>query len=307
MEAGVDVLRKGGSAIDAVEAACRLVEDNLADHSVGTGGYPNLLGEVELDASLMEGTGRQAGAVAALKNYPNPISIARAVMEHLPQHVLLAGEGAALFAAAQGFQTRDLLTEDAADAFRQRRFTLFGEEYAFDGGAVRKVSGSEPRPGDKDILMPDPAKTAGTVNFLAMDGDGQIASAVSTSGWAFKHPGRVGDSPLIGAGNYCDDHWGACACTGLGEWAIRASTARSVVFAMQLGRSLDDACRLAFRDLASIPVTPPVDPAMSLVALDREAGHAGYSTRSGRTYLWQTPDMRQFETQERVFVPANPE
>ena len=215
----MDVLRAGGSALDAVEVASRLVEDNTEDHSVGTGGYPNSQGDVELDASLMEGTTRRAGAVAALQNYPNPISIARAVMEHLPQHVLLAGAGAAEFAASRGFSTRDLLTEPAAEAFRQKRFTLFGEEYSFDGLAVRKTSGA--------------AQSFGTVNFLALDGSGKMASAVSTSGWAFKHPGRVGDSPLIGAGNYCDDRFGACACTGLGEWAIRASTARTVVLAMQ--------------------------------------------------------------------------
>lgn len=303
---GIAVLKRGGSATDAVEAACRLVEDNLADHSVGTGGYPNLRGEVELDASLMEGTTRRAGAVAALQGYPNPISIARAVMERLPQHVLLAGEGAALFAAEQGFSTRDLLTEDAAEAFRRKRFTLFGEEYSFDGTAVQKVSGTAPAPSPQKVAaqMQDPSKTYGTVNFLAIDGSGRIASAVSTSGWAFKYPGRVGDSPLVGAGNYCDDRYGACACTGLGEWAIRASTARCVVLAVQMGLSLPDACRLALRDLASIPVLPPVDPAMSLVALGRDGSHAAFSTMPGRTYVWQTPDMAQFETQPRTHLPA---
>lgn len=296
MAAGMAILRSGGSAIDAVEAACRVVEDNLEDHSVGTGGYPNAAGEVELDASLMEGTTRRAGAVAALQNYPNPISIARAVMERLPRHVLLAGDGAALFAAEEGFATRELLTEPAAEAFRLKKFTLFGEEYAFDGTAVSKVTPEVT--GSKENF--------GTVNFLALDGDGKIASAVSTSGWAFKHPGRVGDSPLIGAGNYCDDRYGACACTGLGEWAIRAGTARTVVLAMQMGLSLNDACEMAFRDLATIPVAPPVDPAMSLVALSRDGAHAGCSTMPGRTYVWQTADMAQFETQERLQLQSEP-
>ncbi len=291
MEAGMDILRRGGSALDAVEAACRVVEDNPEDHSVGTGGYPNASGEVELDASLMEGTTRRAGAVAALKNYPNPISIARAVMERLPRHVLLTGDGAAQFAAAEGFTTRDLLTPPAAEAFRQKKFTLFGEEYAFDGNAVSRVT---------KLPTEDGSQNYGTVNFLALDGDNRIASAVSTSGWAFKHPGRVGDSPLIGAGNYCDDRYGACACTGLGEWAIRAGTARAVVLAMQMGLGLEAACELAFRDLTLIPVAPPVDPAMSLVALSRDGAHAGCSTMPGRTYVWQTDAMTQFETQERI-------
>ena len=289
MEAGMEILRGGGSALDAVEAASRVVEDNLDDHSVGTGGYPNSDGEVELDASLMEGSTRRAGAVAALKNYPNPISVARAVLEHLPRHVLLAGDGAALFAASQGFETRPLLTDAAAEAFRQKTFTLSGETYAFDGTSVRKTS-----------------ETYGTVNFLAQDAEGRIASAVSTSGWAFKHPGRVGDSPLIGAGNYCDDRYGACACTGLGEWAMRASTARTVVLAIQLGLTLDDACELAFQDLFTIPVPLSVEPVMNLVALDRSGGHAGYSTMPGRTYVWQTADMAQFETQARRAVAPNP-
>ena len=294
----MDVLRRGGSALDAVEAACRVVEDNLDDHSVGTGGYPNRLGEVELDASLMEGTTRRAGAVAALKDYPNPISVARAILEHLPQHVLLAGDGAARFAAEQGFETRNLLTEDAAEAFRQKKFVLFGEAYSFDGIAVSRGS-AEAKSG------PDLSKNYGTVNFLALDGAGKMASGVSTSGWAFKHPGRVGDSPLIGAGNYCDDRWGACACTGLGEWSIRAGTARSVVGAMQFGLSLEDACAAAFQDLFAIPVAPPVDPSMSLVALGRDGAHAGYSTAPGRTYVWQTPDRTQFETAART-VAAPP-
>ena len=188
-----------------------------------------------------------------------------------------------------GFATRNLLTEAAAEAFRQKKFVLFGEAYSFDGSAVSKAA-------------PDLTRTSGTVNFLARDGAGRMASAVSTSGWAFKHPGRVGDSPLIGAGNYCDDRWGACACTGLGEWSIRAGTARSVVGVMQFGLSLQDACEAAFGDLFTIPVAPPVDPSMSLVALGRDEAHAGYSTAPGRTYVWQTPGMAQCETQERRVI-----
>src|SRR5205814_9896615 len=108
-----NILRPGGSAIDAVEAATRIVEDNPADHSVGYGGYPNLLGEVELDASIMDGTTLRAGAVGALRGYRHPISVARRVMDELP-HVMLAGEGAARFAAELGMQREDLLTDEAA-------------------------------------------------------------------------------------------------------------------------------------------------------------------------------------------------
>lgn len=313
MEAGIEILRSGGCALDAVEAACRLVEDNLADHSVGTGGYPNLIGEVELDASIMDGTSRRAGAVAAVKEFPYPISIARAVMDKLPQHLLLVGDGAARFATEHGFEKRNLLTDDAATAWKSRQVIIGGESYALTGDLLTRSPSSDataasrqyiPTLADQAMALHDPAKTSGTVNILAVDRHGHFASAVSTSGWAFKYPGRVGDSPIIGAGNYCDDRFGACGCTGLGEWAIRASTARSVVLAMQFGLGLQAACESAFDDLALIPVMPEIDAIMSLVALDREGRHAGYSTAPGKLYVWQTAEMRSWEMSARTQMTA---
>ena len=227
MEAATAVLREGGSALDAVEAGTKVVEMNVNDHSVGVGGYPNALGQVELDASLMEGTTRRAGAVAALRDYPHPISVARAILERLPQHLLLVGEGAGRFAREQGFTKAVLLTDEAEDAWR--------------GAMAGQAAGDAASLAFQVQRLQDPERTVGTVNFIAQDGQGRIASAVSTSGWAFKYPGRVGDSPVIGAGNYCDDRYGACACTGLGEWAIRAGTARIVVSGLQSGLSLADA------------------------------------------------------------------
>ena len=290
MEAAMDVLRAGGSALDAVEAGRRSWRLNADDHSVGVGGYPNVLGEVELDASIMEGTTRRAGAVAALRDYPHPISVARADL------------GAPAAAPAAGRRRRGpvrrrarlcrrctLLTPEAEDAWRR---TMAGEA----PGRCR-----EPRlPGA--ALAQDPERTVGTVNFIAQDAQGRIASAVSTSGWAFKYPGRVGDSPLIGAGNYCDDRYGACACTGLGEWAIRAGTARMVVPGLQSGLSLADACERAMRDLADIPLPPDIEPVMNLIALDQDGRHAAYTTAEGRAYVWQTPDMEHHRTEPRVRV-----
>src|ERR1700684_675541 len=119
LPAAIELLRQGASALDAVEAALRLCEDNLADHYVGTGGLPNARGEVELDASLMIGSTRAFGAVGGVRNYPNPISIARAVLEKLPQHSLLVGEGAELFASEQGFEQAELLTDEAKKLFRE--------------------------------------------------------------------------------------------------------------------------------------------------------------------------------------------
>ena len=288
MEAAVAVLRAGGSALDAVEAGTKFVEANTDDHSVGVGGYPNVLGDVELDASIMEGTTRRAGAVAALRDYPHPVSVARSVLEHLPQHLLLVGEGAARFAAERGFTKARLLTPDAEDAWRR---TMAGEAPDDAANLAFRIK-----------LAQDPERTVGTVNFIAQDAQGRIASAVSTSGWAFKYPGRVGDSPLVGAGNYCDDRFGACACTGLGEWAIRAGTARMVVAGLQSGLSLTDACQRAIRDLADIPLPPDIEPVMNLIALDRDGHHAAYTTAEGRAYVWQTPDMDQPVMEPRIRV-----
>ncbi len=288
MEAAMAALRGSGSALDAVEAGTRVVEANRDDHTVGVGGYPNVLGQVELDASIMEGATRRAGAVAALHDYPHPISVARAIMDHLPQHVLLVADGAARFAAERGFETMPLLTPEAEDAWR------------------RKLAGMPPEDAQRLSFQArhaqDPERTVGTVNFIAQDAQGHIASAVSTSGWAFKYPGRVGDSALIGAGNYCDDRYGACACTGLGEWAIRAGTARVVVYGLQTGLPLAEAVKAALRDLADIPLPPSIEPVMSLIALDHGGHHAAFSTAEGRTYVWQTADMANYEETARVRV-----
>ena len=288
MEAAMAALRAGGSALDAVEAGTKMVELNLDDHSVGVGGYPNLLGEVELDASVMEGTTRRAGAVAALREYPHPVSVARAVLEHLPQHLLLAGAGAGRFAAERGFEKMLLLTPEAEEAWRR---TIAGAVIEDAANLSFRVK-----------LAQDPERTVGTVNFIAQDAQGRIASAVSTSGWAFKYPGRVGDSPLIGAGNYCDDRYGACACTGLGEWAIRAGTARMVVSSLQHGLSLAEACEGGVKDLADIPLPPDIEPVMNLIALDKDGRHTAYTTAEGRAYVWQTADMAAYETTARVRV-----
>jgi beta-aspartyl-peptidase (threonine type) len=286
MAAAAEALREGGTALDAVEAGTRAVEANLEDHSVGVGGYPNLLGQVELDASLMEGTTRRAGAVAALQGFPHPVSVARAVLEHLPQHLLLVGEGAALFARERGFEAMPLLTPKAEDAWRRAMAGL-----PTDDGANLSFQAKRAQ---------DPERQVGTVNFVARDGQGRIASAVSTSGWAFKYPGRVGDSPLIGAGNYCDDRFGACCCTGLGEWAIRAGTARTVVSGLEYGLALAEACTRAVRDLFTLPLPPGVEPVMNLIALDKDGSHAAYTTAEGRAYIWQTPDMTAHETAPRI-------
>jgi beta-aspartyl-peptidase (threonine type) len=284
MAAGWAILQAGGTALDAVEAATRKVEDNPKDHSVGYGGYPNLLGEVELDASIMEGATLRAGAVGALRGFCHPISVARQVLEQLP-HVLLVGEGAARFATELGMQPENLLTPPAEQAWRAGLAGRLPEEFRdAQGQIMERMLARATR------LATDPVRVAGTVNFIAQDAAGHIASAVSTSGWAWKYPGRLGDSPIIGAGNYADDRYGAAACTGWGELAIRASTARSVVMYLQHGYALEDACRTAFRDLGALRL-PPEHCLMSLIALDRHGQHCAVSTAPGRTYVYQAQGM----------------
>lgn len=293
IEAAMAVLRRGGSALDAVEAGTRLVEDNLEDSSVGTGGLPNLLGEVELDASIMDGRTLGSGAVAAIKGYPNPISVARRVMTDLP-HVMLAGDGAARFAAECGFQRAELLTDESRRIWRERMEGKFPEFYSqSDIAYINRMK-------EYVQIATDPEKVAGTVNFLARDREGNIASAVSTSGWAWKYPGRLGDSPIIGAGNYCDNRYGAAACTGRGEMAIRAATARSVVLYMKMGISLEQALTEAMKDLWSLE--DPFYGRMNIVAIDA-AGNPAAAANDQTTYVYMTDEMDTFTEAPRLHIP----
>ncbi len=298
IQAAIDILGNGGTALDAAVAAVKLIEDSLDDNSVGTGGIPNLLGQVELDASIMHGKNLASGAVGAVKGYPNPIEIARKVMEITP-HVMLAGEGAELFAKYHGFSTAELLTDEARDIWKSRiesggpgeqkidedRFELFNKAVADWAKLLHK-------------------EIYGTTNVIVRDDNGDIVTAVSTSGWGFKWPGRLGDSPIIGAGNYADNRFGGAACTGRGEMAIRSATAHSVIMYLRHGKSLDAAVREAMEDLNQL-----ADPfaersnTMNIVAMDPEGQVTAASTGDTATYVYQTTDMNAFEERTRTHVP----
>lgn len=293
LPAGMKMLKNGGSALDAVEAAIRLVEEDPEEHSVGVGGWPNLLGEPELDASIMDGRNRASGAVGALVGYANPIAVARKVMETLP-HVFLVGQGAADFAAEMGFPRRETLTAEAAQVWIERVHANVPTEQLPALLHRRRMA-------PWVNLTKDPQRIHGTVNVIAVDDQGNLASGVSTSGWAWKYPGRLGDSPIIGAGNYCDNRFGAAACIGHGELAIRAGTARSVVLRMEMGMTLRDACRAALRDL---PLAPEFEDGsfMNIIAVDK-AGQpwAANNMQWATEYAVMTADddtvqMRQAES-----------
>lgn len=292
IEAAMEILRRGGSALDAVVAGIEPVESNPDDHTVGYGGLPNLVGEVELDASLMDGRTLAAGAVGALRGFEHPIAIARRVMETLP-HVLIVGAGAERFAREMGFPQRDLLTPEAEAIWRER--IVQGAEV--DPGRVKYME----RMAELATLATDPERPNETVNFIAQDRNGDIACGVSTSGWSWKYPGRLGDSPIIAAGNYADNRYGAAACTGRGELAIRAASARSVVLYLKMGLSLDAALREAMGDLHA--VEDRYTGAMNIVALGRDGRPAAASNRPGATYIVMRDDMAHWEERERLYVP----
>ena len=288
------VLRAGGTALDAVEAGVRLVESNPDDHSVGYSGYPNLLGEVELDASIMDGATLAAGAVGALKGYEHAISVARKVMEELP-HCFFVGEGAARFARELGFEGKDLLTDEAMRVYEQilqdKVPEVYGQRAKYLDSIRRFVK-----------IAADPEKPNETVNFIARDGQGNIACAVSTSGWAWKYPGRLGDSPVIGAGNYADNRYGAAACTGRGEMAIRCGTARSIVLYMKMGLSLEAAGREAFADLDRL--VDPFAGSMNSIAMAHDGRHAAFTNTEGATYIYMDEMMEEPCEAPRIYVPA---
>ncbi|MBN1247814.1 MAG: N(4)-(beta-N-acetylglucosaminyl)-L-asparaginase [Anaerolineae bacterium] len=293
LEQAMALLRNGATAVDAVETAIRAVEANADDHSVGYGGYPNLIGEVELDAGLMQGADLTSGSVAALKGYKHPISVARKVMEYLP-HVLLVGDGAARFAAEMGYAPEALLTDTARETWAK------GLKPEWSDDDLATIADASPLWSWVELAT-DPERTRGTTNVIAQDAAGHLCVGVSTSGWAWKYPGRVGDSPIVGAGFYADDRCGAAACTGTGEMAIRAATAHSVVLYIKMGLSLIEAGHRAMQDLNELGGRFLAG--MNFIAVDSEGNHAGFSSYAEATYLVYTPDLAAPATLPRTYVP----
>ncbi|RMH96315.1 MAG: asparaginase [Calditrichaeota bacterium] len=226
----MELLRQGNDPLEAVIAGVNLVEDDPEDITVGYGGLPNEEGVVELDASVMHGPTHNAGAVAALRNIKNPSRVAKLVMERT-DHVLLVGEGALRFARAHGFPEQNLLTEKA------RRIWLWWKETLSD-----RDDWLSPEDDEYGDLLRQYREHYGTINCCAVDAHGDLAGVTTTSGLAFKIPGRVGDSPIIGAGLYVDNEVGAAGSTGRGEANLKNLCSFLVVEYMRLGKSPEEAC-----------------------------------------------------------------
>jgi len=207
----------------------------------------------------MDGKTMKAGAIAGIKNFRNPISIARRVMERTP-HVLLVGEGAELFAQVEGFQKESILTENSIDLYNDFIEGKGIIEREYDTSESMKLKERYWQSFEKQMknnrLMEWYERYAkenhGTVNIIAQDMNGNISAGVSTSGLSFKLPGRVGDSPIIGAGNYADNRFGAAACVGVGEIAIRLSLARIAVYEMSKGKTAEEAGKTAISMIADL-------------------------------------------------------
>lgn len=236
LEPAWDTLRSSNNILDSVEAGARVVELDPEDDSVGYGGLPNEHGVVQLDASIMYGPTHNCGSVACLENIKTPSSVARLVMERT-DHIHLVGEGAKQFALMHGFQEENLLTEAARLKWLRWKENLSDQDDWFPPA---------------DDVYGDQDRSTGTINVLGMDAQGAIAGITTTSGLAWKIPGRVGDSPIIGAGLYLDNEVGAAGATGRGEEVIRTCGSIFVVERMRAGLSPQEACEAACQKIIDI-------------------------------------------------------
>jgi len=254
------ILGKGGRALDAVEKGVRLVENDPNERSVGYGGRPDRDGRVTLDACIMD-ENYNIGSVACLENIKNPISVARAVMEKTP-HVMLVGDGALQFAVSQGFKKENILTAESEKEWKE---WLKDSKYQ----PIVNIENHD------------------TIGMIALDAQGNLSGACTTSGMAFKMHGRLGDSPIIGAGLYVDNEIGAATATGHGEEVIRIAGCHLVVELMRQGRSPQKACEEAVlrvvklmknrkKDLKDIQV--------GFIALNKKGDYGSYCVQSGFNY-----------------------
>lgn len=251
------VLQSGGSALDAVEAGARIVEANPEFTSVGNGGLPDRDGHVTLDACIMNHLG-DCGAVSFLENIMHPISVARAVMEKTP-HVMLSGEGAFQFARVQGFEKTNLLTAESEKAWKKWKAE---SEYA----PIINIENHD------------------TIGLLAQDAAGNLSGACTTSGLAFKMHGRVGDSPIIGAGLFVDNQHGAAVATGLGEVVMKTLGSFLVVEKMRDGLSPGEACELAVKRLTEIEGHKAMQ--VGYLAINKAGEVGSYALQKGFNYAY---------------------
>jgi len=253
---GMDILKKGGDTLDAVVAAVTVVEDDPHDHSVGYGGLPNEEGEVELDGSVMHGPTHRAGSVASVRRIKNVARLAKTVMERT-NHVMIVGDGARRFAVDEGFEEMNLLTDDSRRIWLAwKASTSFNWRPGIDSPEWKEKMSSifKDTPEDQALLAYAQQVIAhpptGTIPCMAVNEKGDISATTTTSGLAWKIPGRVGDSPIIGAGCCVDNEVGAAGSTGKGEENIKISGGHTIVEMMRKGMPPTEACMEAMARIA---------------------------------------------------------
>ncbi len=264
-------LEKGGRALDAVEAGVKIPEADLHNHSVGRAGYPDRDGHVTLDACIMDDKGN-CGSVAGMEYIAHPISVARLVMEKTP-HVMLVGDGATQFAVEQGFKKEKLLTPESEKAWKE---WLKKAEYKPEINTENKLY----TPG----TLPGGAGNHDTIGMLAIDAKGNISGACTTSGMAWKIHGRVGDSPIIGAGLYVDNEVGGATSTGVGEEVIRNVGSFLVVELMRQGYSPEDACKEAVNRIIKKKPETAKTIQVGFLAINKKGEYGAYAIQKGFSF-----------------------
>ena len=270
-----EVLGKGGRALDAIEAGARVPEADPSIQTVGLGGLPDREGHVTLDACIMD-EHYGCGAVMCMENIVHAISVARLVMEKTP-HVILTGDGAQQFALANGFKKENLLTVESEKAYKE---WLRTSKYVPQMNIENKLQGKDPMPGGKD--------NHDTIGIIAMDANGNLSGGCTTSGMAYKMRGRVGDSPVIGAGLYVDNEVGAATSTGVGEEVIRIVGSHLVVELMRQGHNPEEACKKAVERIIQRNPAKAKEVQVGFLAINNKGEYGAYALQKGFTYAVKT-------------------
>ncbi len=276
-KAAWEILSKGGSALDAVEAGVMIPEADPTDNSVGYGGLPDRDGKVTLDACIMDDKGN-CGAVMCMEHIMHPINVARMVMEQTP-HVQLVGEGALKFALSKGFKKQNLLTPESEKVWRD---WLKTSKYD-PNRSVKELEEKMKREKQEPMPWPVALLNHDTIGMVALDANGNLSGACSTSGMAFKMNGRVGDSPIIGAGLFVDNEVGAATATGVGEEVVKICGAHTVVEMMWHGSSPEDACKEAVRRMMKNNGAKAKDLQVGFLAINKKGEYGGYSLQKNFT------------------------
>lgn len=292
-----EILGKGGRAFDAVVKGVQVPEADPKDNSVGYGGLPDRDGKVTLDSCVMDEKGN-CGAVMALEHIMHPVLVARLVMEKTP-HVQLVGDGALRFALAQGFKKENLLTPESEKTWRNWLKTANYDP--MDTIKEFEKSMKETNPGHKEHPYPWPSSiwNHDTIGMVAMDEAGDLSGACTTSGMAFKMHGRVGDSPIIGAGLYVDNEVGAATSTGVGEEVVKICGSHTVVEAMRYGMSPEEACKETLRRTMK-NIGNKTNIQVGFLAINNKGEHGAYSIQKGFTYCVTTKDGTKVFTSKNL-------